>query len=273
MNIKKSTAPPVSTICKMIPDYLMSESERTMFDWLLTQQHFFAKDIFAFNMSVRRIVEMTGIKKTKVKSILDKFSKDGWLIVSKGNWKNNPHTNLFVDFGLLIKEKQTGNKIVTILEKYIKKESETYNNLDSWLREQQELQIIDDDEVNDVIDKLQGVLDARIDFYNEHHANKIIHKALPLSDGGERRIRQFIRDSWWFGFESDYNDEKSKLIIGFVSFCDCLLAKKIKTNDPVKTYLWKSDNGRYECVEGNYSAACNYDYLNPVDYPDYCGIE
>ena len=241
----------------MVPDYCVGESKRTLFDYLLYKQHCLGKDVNSFNISINRIYEETGIKKTKTKKILYEFESAGWLKVSKGSFLNNPHTNLFVDYAVLTNH----------LDKYIKTGTPTYDYFIKIMQKYADIQTINEEEINEIRDRLQTVFDARFSLYNEHHTKKYQHKMIPLTPGGKEKIMQYLRDKWCYQLNSD-----DKLYKGFVAFSDAILYKKIETKDPIITYLWKDDSGHYVNVQNNYNTAVTYDYFNPEEYPDECGI-
>ena len=257
--------PLLATMIKIAPDYILSPSERTLFDWVLYTQHFLGKDANSFNSSIRRISEATGLNKTKIKTTLEKFAADGWLTISKGFWKNNQHTNIYADYGALIYE---GNGKKAPLKKYIKNGTGTYHEVELFLCKWLKIQAIEDGEINAIVESLQTVFDARLQMYNEHHKQKYSRAQLPLTPEGKQKIKQFIRDRWSNNFPLDNN----ALATGFVQFADAILYKKVSTSDPINTYLWKDESGRYEHVELNHNTAVTYEYLNPEDYPEESGL-
>ena len=196
---------PLSCFVTRLPDYVADANERTLFDWLIFQQHYLGKDIFSFNFPVRRIVEATGVKKAKVRALLKKFAEEGWLRVELTTYKKNKYTNIFVDYATL----------VCVLGNYIKSGSPTYSDLGSWLVENKQVQAIKDEIVEEIVNELREIFDYRLAFWNEHHQQKHIYEPLPLTDDGVTRIRRYIRDCQAMGVNDDY----AKLTEGFNAFC------------------------------------------------------
>lgn len=239
---------PLSCFVTRLPDYVADANERTLFDWLIFQQHYLGKDIFSFNFPVRRIVEATGVKKAKVRALLKKFAEEGWLLVEICTYKKNKYTNIFVDY----------KKLVQVLEKHIKLGTPTYSDLGSWLVENKQVQAIKDEIVEEIVKEFREIFDSRLDFWNEHHHQKSWNKDLTLTLEGEMRIKRYIRDSKAMGVKDYY----VKLTEGFKAFCDAYFSCKLDTNDPISTFLYKSPDGEYVHVNGNYSVVvCNPEYF------------
>lgn len=105
----------LSNFISMIPDYLLSNDERTMFDWLVFKCSY---NFDWYRHSIPQVQRETGIKRRIQDNAIYKFKEIGFLQVKKVYYQNNPYRGFYIDFSELSKE--------NILEQIIKRDSATF---------------------------------------------------------------------------------------------------------------------------------------------------
>ena len=92
----------LSNIVTMIPDCLMSNDERTFFDWLVFKCSY---NFDWFRHSIPQIQNETGVKRRMQDAIITKFKELGFLRCKITYYQNNPYRTFYVDFSELAKDK------------------------------------------------------------------------------------------------------------------------------------------------------------------------
>lgn len=243
----------VSNILRIAQDYLLPLEERMMFDWLVVKQEDFGLEK-PFRHSIPQVQKATGVTRHSQEKAIKHFTDLGFLVTGTDYYQNNPFRTYFVDFAVLGRPE--------VLEKVIKKETETYREFSEWIGElakaqakkerplsrnkkkQQEMEATKaKEEAENLYKVLCKVWNDRIDLYNkgeltgELPERKRIHNQLPIGRNGLRLL---------WKLRSLY--DSSSIQNAFIVFADRCMKEEL-TPKNIFLYFLKCEDGFFPVVD------------------------
>lgn len=238
---------PVSLNVLRRQQYLLTSDESDFFDWLLIKHRGFG--FKEFNYSYAQIEQETGIKRTRLMTIINKFEKMGFLIVEVKGVKliRALKTHFDIDYRVLLSQlpqlisknnSEYYESWKAFLTKCSKGEKRTEKKPKNWKKEALE-----------VHEGLVQRWNQRIDYYNEDRtdgrANS--HTMLPKSPKILEKLYAAFKE---FGLKGIDN--------AFTAFVDAVISDKKEVTRPLQCFL-KNDNGYFEIIN-EYLDKFNTDY-------------
>jgi len=114
----------VSTMIRMVRDYLLDNDERAMFDYLVVKQEDFGLSK-PFRQSYRQIQAAMGVTRYSQERVSKRFSEMGFVVLTIESYQNNPYRAFYVDFTALSQPE--------VLAQIIKPDTETYRDFSEWI--------------------------------------------------------------------------------------------------------------------------------------------
>ncbi|MGM9687156.1 MAG: hypothetical protein ACI3YI_13185 [Bacteroidaceae bacterium] len=245
----------LSTMTKMVGDFLISNDERIFLDWLIYNQNKFGIGN-PFRHSIPEIQKETHIARFSQTKILNKFA--GFVYVDITYYQNNPYTTYSVNFELLSQQ----------LGRLIKDGTPTYDlylkQIKEWAKEQKKAtkppskrevkeKEQQEAEINAMIDVLDNVWCDRIKMYN---SGELTGEVPSMKKKAVQLARTKNAKNTLSHLMETYDIRSIKC--SFVAFADDVLTGEISPNN-LLLYFVKSDGHGYPVME-NYLACFNACY-------------
>lgn len=235
----------LSNFVSMIPDCLMTNDERTLFDWLVFKCSY---NFDWYRHSITQVQRETGVKRKMQDSILQKFRDLGFLEMKRTYHNGNPYRSFYVHFRVLATCK--------VLGKLFDVESPTYNTMLGQFREcaaeqkkqtksrsqtkaDEEREAMDTARLNEALRKIDNTWKERVEMYNNGDLTDGKPKrgktvtALHKSKPAKSNLRILLQDY-------DTNDIKNS----FIAYADEVLRGNIETSQ-ILPYFLKRQGGEF----------------------------
>lgn len=251
----------LSNFLSMIPDCLMTNDERTLFDWLVFKCSY---NFDWYRHSITQVQAETGVKRKMQDSIFSNFRKLGFLEMKRTYYNGNPYRSFYVHFRMLATSK--------VLGYLFRENSPTYNVMMQQFREcaaeqkkqtksrsqtkaDEEREAMGTARLNEALRKIDAVWKRRIEMYNDGELTDgkpqrgktvtALHKSKPAKSN----LRILLQ-----------NYEPDDIKNAFVAYADEVLRGNIETSQ-ILPYFLKRQGSEFP-VFGRFldEFAANYSY-------------